>query len=115
MKKYIKETVILLIQLAMFYISPLFAGPTDAMGMVSLIVLATLVLSFAVGTISHNKVKYLYPVVTAVVFIPSVFLYYNASAMIHSVWYFVVSCVGLLVGTAIQKLISLHLLRGEKK
>lgn len=34
---------------------------------------------------------------------------------IVNVWYFVVSCVGLLVGTAIQKLISLHLLRGEKK
>ena len=33
MKKHLKEIIILLIQLFMFYIFPLFAGPTDAMGM----------------------------------------------------------------------------------
>ena len=33
MKKCIKEMVVLLIQLFMFYVFPLFAGPTDAMGM----------------------------------------------------------------------------------
>ena len=31
MKKFIKEIIITLIQLFMFYIFPLFAGPTDAM------------------------------------------------------------------------------------
>ena len=34
MKKYLKEILILLIQLFMFYVFPLFAGPTDIMGMV---------------------------------------------------------------------------------
>ena len=29
MKKYLKEILILLIQLFMFYVFPLFAGPTD--------------------------------------------------------------------------------------
>ena len=38
MKKCIKEMVVLLIQLFMFYVFPLFAGPTDAMGMVFLII-----------------------------------------------------------------------------
>lgn len=32
MKKYLKEILILLIQLFMFYVFPLFAGPTDVMG-----------------------------------------------------------------------------------
>mgnify|MGYP003398363102 CR=1 FL=1 len=40
MKRYIKEIIILTIQLFMFYIFPLFAGPTDAMGMVVLILLS---------------------------------------------------------------------------
>ena len=31
MKKYLKEIIIILIQLFMFYIFPMFAGPTDAM------------------------------------------------------------------------------------
>ena len=104
MKKYLKEIVILLIQLFMFYIFPLFAGPTDAMGMVFLIILATLLLSIIIGSISKEKIKYLYPIIVAILFIPSIFIYYNESALIHSVWYLVVSTVGLVVGTIIYKL-----------
>ena len=39
MKKYLKEIIIFLLQLFMFYIFPLFAGPTDVMGMVLLIIM----------------------------------------------------------------------------
>ena len=60
MKKYIKEIIILIIQLFMFYIFPLFAGPTDAMGMVLLIIIATFILSTIMGTISKEKIKHLY-------------------------------------------------------
>ena len=105
MRKYIKELVILVIQLFMFYIFPLFAGPTDAMGMVFLIILVTFLLSTTMGSISCEKVKYLYPIVIAIIFIPSVYLHYNDSALIHSVWYFVVSTIGLVMGMLIRKLI----------
>ena len=90
---------------AMFYIPPARAGSADAIGMVYMIILATLVLSLIIGVISKNKVKYLYPAVTAICFLPSVFLYYNTSALIHSVWYFVVASIGVLLGTMVQKLI----------
>ena len=106
MKKYVKEIIILLIQLLIFYMLPLFAGPTDAMGMVFLIILSTFVLSTLIGVISNKKVKYLYPVVIAMLFIPSVFIYYNKSAFIHSSWYFVVSTIGMLIGTITNKLIG---------
>ena len=104
MKKYLKEIIIILIQLFMFYIFPLFAGPTDAMGMVLLIILSTLLLSIILGNISKEKIKYLYSIVIAILFIPSVFIYYNESALIHSIWYLVISSIGLLVGTIIYKL-----------
>ncbi|MDD5888843.1 MAG: hypothetical protein PUC82_05095 [bacterium] len=65
MKKYIKEIIIFLIQLFMFYIFPLFAGPTDAMGMVVVILIATFILSLILTIISKQKVKYLYPIVVA--------------------------------------------------
>ncbi len=110
MKKYIKEIIILIIQLFMFYVFPLFAGPTDAMGMVVLIILITLLLSLIIGIISNSKIKYLYPFAVSLLFIPSVFIYYNESALIHSVWYLVVSAVGLLVGTAIHLVVK-HLQR----
>ena len=92
MKRYIAEIVIFCMQLFMFYISPLFAGPTDGMGMVVLILL--------------NRIKYVYPAAAATAFLPSVFLHYNGTAVIHAVWYFVVAAVGMLLGTIIFK--ALH-------
>lgn len=107
MKKHLKEIITLLLQLLMFYIFPLFAGPTDAMGMVFLILLSTLLLSFILGCISNQHIKFLYPFAVAVLFVPSVFIYYNSSALIHSVWYLIVSSAGLGVGSLIHALIQL--------
>lgn len=105
MRLYIKEIIVMVLQLFMFYVFPLFAGPTDAMGMVVLIILTTFLLSIIIGLISNKKIKYLYPVIIAIVFIPSVFVYYNETAMIHSMWYLVVSGIGMLIGAIIRKLI----------
>lgn len=106
MKKYIKEIIVLTIQLFLFYIFPLFSGPTDAMGMVFILIVSTLILSFVLGITSKNKVKYLYPVTISVLFIPSVFIYYNESALIHSVWYLLISIIGLSIGSLINKFIK---------
>ncbi len=100
-----KEIIILLLQLFVFYIFPLFAGPTDAMGMVVLIILAVFILSIIIGIISKNKFKLLYPIAVAVLFIPSVFIYYNKTALIHSIWYLVDSSIGMVIGIIINKLI----------
>lgn len=105
MKKYLKEILILLIQLFMFYVFPLFAGPTDVMGMIVLLILATLLLSILIGSISNLKVKYLYPIIIAITFVSSVFIYYNETALIHSLWYLAVSSFGLIIGMVIHKLI----------
>lgn len=98
MKQYLFEIMLLILQLLMFYVFPLFVGPTDVIGMVLLIILATFLLSLIVGAGMKHRTKFLYPLVTAILFIPSVFIYYNESALIHSVWYFVVSAIGLLIG-----------------
>lgn len=98
MKKYWKEFVILIVQLLIFYVFPLAAGSTDAIGMVVLIIMATFVLGVVMGSVSNEKMKYFYPILTAILFVPSVFIYYNESALIHSVWYLVISYVGLFIG-----------------
>ena len=105
MRLYIKEIIVMVLQLFMFYVFPLFAGPTDAIGMVVMIILATFLFSIVLGLISNKKMKYVYPVITAVVFVPSVFIYYNETAMIHSMWYLVVSSVGMILGSALRQLI----------
>lgn len=103
MKNYKNEFVILLIQLFMFYIFPLFSGPTDAMGMVLFIWLSTIILGLSMSLISHKEIKYLYPLIVSILFIPSVFIYYNESALIHSVWYLISSSVGIFIGIIIIK------------
>ena len=103
MKKYLKEIILLLIQLFMYYIYPLFCGPTDAMGMVFIILLTTLLLSIILTVISKEKIKYFYPIAVAILFIPSIFIYYNESALIHSLWYLVISSIGIFLGIIINK------------
>ena len=103
MKRFVKEIIILVIQLFMFYIFPLFAGPTDAMGMVFLIICVTLLLSVIMASISKEKIKYLYPIIVSILFIPSIFIYYNETAFVHSLWYFIVSSVGIILGTIVEK------------
>lgn len=97
---------IFLFQLLTFYLFPLFAGPTDGIGLVVLIMTATLILSIMIGIGSAIKIKLLYPAVTAALFIPSIFLYYNETALIHSVWYFIISLLGVLIGSLISKIIK---------
>lgn len=102
MKKYLKEIIILILQLLTFYILPLFAGPTDTMGLVVLIIFTTFILGIILGIFSKQKIKYLYPIIIAIIFIPSIFIYYNDSALIHSIWYLIISFTGLLLGCAIR-------------
>ena len=52
MRKYIREIIILSFQIFLFYILPLFAGPTDIMGLIVLLVLGTFILGFFMGIIS---------------------------------------------------------------
>ena len=106
MKRYVKELLLFLCQLLAFYTLPLFVKVVGPMGFVLLIISATLLLSALTGLMSKSKVKFLYPVATAITFLPSVFIYYNESALIHSVWYLVISSVGLFVGTVVNISIS---------
>lgn len=106
MKKYWKEIAVLIAQLLMFYVFPLTAGPTDVIGMVFLIIVATFILATIMGSVSKKKAKYVYPLLVSVIFIPSVFIYYNESALIHTIWYLVISFVGLLIGALMRNFFS---------
>ena len=107
MKKYLKEVLILLLQLFMFYIFPLFAGPTDTIGMVALIMISVFILSIIMIIISREKIKYSYPLVVVLSFIPSIFIYYNVSALIHSVWYLIISSVGVFIGVFVKDIFKI--------
>lgn len=102
LRTHIMELTAAALQALLFYILPLLAGPTDAIAMVLSMLFWTTVLSALLGGISASKLKFLHPVAAALVFMPSLPLYYNNSAWAHVLWYFAVSAVGLLLGTGLR-------------
>lgn len=108
MKKYLKEIVVILLQMFMFYLLPMCMGNIGALGMVFLLLVTTFILSIIIGAISKNKIKYFYPIIVAILFIPTIFIYYNESAFVHSLWYLVVSSIGLGIGMFINKISNIN-------
>lgn len=106
MKKHLKEIAVCLLQAFIFYLLPKIIGNIGAFGMVFSLLLTTFILSIIIGCISKNKIKYYYPVIVSLLFIPSVFIYYNESAFIHTLWYLVMSIIGLMIGIILYKIIN---------
>lgn len=102
MKKYFKELIILLIQLLVFYITPLVTSKYDMIGMILFMIIMTLLLSIIIG-ISKTKLKFIYPILISLMFIPSIYIYYNESALIHILWYFIISISGVLIGSIFKR------------
>ena len=93
--------IILLLQILIFYLLPLIMP--DPFVLVFLLLLLTFILAILIGLKIKTKIKYLYPIIVAIIFLPSIFLYYNLSALIHSLWYLVIAYLGLINGIIISK------------
>ena len=105
MKKYRKELVLALIQAVMFYLFPLTAGPTDMMGMVVVLLFSTFLLSLLLGALSRAPFKYAYPLLVCALFLPTVPIHYNATALPHVLWYLADGYLGLGVGCLFRAVI----------
>lgn len=104
MKKYLKEMIILMIQIMLFYLFPFTAGPTDGLGLIIVLLFSTLMLSVIFGAVSKGKVRIIYPFVVAVLFIPTAYIHYNYTALGHVIWYLIDSYLGVLIGSLIGKI-----------
>jgi len=102
MKKIFDEIVILIVQIMVFYIFPIFAVPTDSMGIIILIVLATFILSLGMGGISKKKIKYYYPIIISLIFVPVTYIYHNEFDILHSLWCLISSYIGVIIGDIIM-------------
>ena len=104
MKKYLQELIIILIQIGLFYLLPLFIKGNAVIFMILILLLGSFALTLIINIISNNKIKYFYPLIATIIFIPSIFIYYNSSAWIHAIWYFIDCLFGEVIGTCIYKI-----------
>lgn len=108
MGKYKKEIIFAVMQLAIFWLVPLFftlsEGKGGAIFMVQVMLICTIALSAFLCAGSERRVKYFFPLFAAAMFFPTVPVYYNSSALIHSLWYLTASCIGMGMGALKKKI-----------
>ena len=101
-----KTILILLIQAAVFYFYPLVADPQFAMDMTFTIIITTFILAIFMGCFAGKKIKKYYPVLVMVMFIPSIFIYYNASAIDMGAICLAVAVAGEIIGIVLSPILQ---------
>ena len=106
MKKYLKEVLITIVQLLVFCLIPLTGSDTDMFGVLVLMLLLTCFISIVCAiSIKNKKYQYCFPLITALLFIPAIYIYYNDSAFIWSFIYFISSSIGIIIGKVVRRII----------
>lgn len=103
MDKIKKNWIYYLIIFIDFYIVPMLIKDTGSGMFILLIVipLITLITSFVYGL--RNTFDFIYPLIVAILFIPTLFIYYNTSAWIYVVTYSMIAVIGELLDKILQK------------
>lgn len=81
-----------------------YCGSNGCRVMIIVLLFSTLMLSVIFGAVSKGKVRIIYPFVVAIVFIPTVYIHYNYTALVYTVWYLIDSYLGVLIGSLIGKI-----------
>ncbi len=104
MKKYLKEIIIASIELALLYLFPLIPmGNKDAH--IILIMALTLILGIIGIAISNKKIKFLFPVFTTVLLIPTMFMYYEPRVYGNIFWMFLFATLAVIIGELLRLIV----------
>lgn len=103
MKKVLPYVLVILIA---YYVIPLIVKDTGSGMFVLLFAIPLICLICSVTYSFLNSFNIYLIILSAVLFIPSIFIYYNYSAWIYASAYGVVSLLGSLIGVGFKKFIS---------
>ena len=99
MKKRITTAICLLITALSFYVLPLLIKDTGSAMVLLLVLIPAICLVCALLCGWMEGFFWPYAVIVAVLFIPTMFLYYNSSAVVYILAYGVIALVGNLLGS----------------
>ena len=93
----------LVVTLMDFYLLPLLIKDTGSAMMILLVVvpLICFVCSMLYG--AKNSFHWLYAMTVAILFIPTIFIFYNSSAWVYIVGYSLIALIGNVIGMIIYK------------
>lgn len=103
MDKIKKNWIYYLIIFIAFYLVPILIKDTGSGMFILLIVipLITLITSIIYGL--RNTFDFIYPLIVAILFIPTLFIYYNTSALVYVIVYSMITVIGELLGKTLQR------------
>lgn len=103
MDKVKKNWIYYLIIFIAFYLVPILIKDTGSGMFILLIVipLITLITSIIYGL--RNTFDFIYPLLVAILFIPTLFIYYNTSAWVCVIAYSMIAVIGELLGKTLQR------------
>ncbi|MDD6596136.1 MAG: hypothetical protein PUE92_08870 [Catenibacterium mitsuokai] len=103
MDKIKKNWVYYFIIFITFYLIPILIQDTGSGMFILLIVipLITLITSIIYGL--RNVFDFIYPLIVAILFIPTLFIYYNISAWVYIIEYSLIALIGEILGKTLQK------------
>lgn len=100
------DVCLFIIQLLMFYLLPLLGAIVNEMIIMFAQISVTFLLSMLIGAMSDSRVKYVLPVLTTLIYIPSSYIYFSYNKVTYILLYLIFSCIGLLVGLITAKIIN---------
>ena len=113
MKKYLKELIIAGIEIAFLYLFPLIPmGNRDAH--IILLLVITLIVGIVGVAISDKKIKFLFPVFSTIMVVPTMFMYYEPRVYGNIFWMLVFSTLAVIIGELLR-LIVLGIIKLIKK
>lgn len=103
MEKLKKNMVFYLLLLIDFYIIPLVIKDTGSAMIVMLAIIPLICLIISVFYGIRNGFDYWYIWSVAIIFIPSIFIFYNPSAWVYAIGYGVIALIGNLIALPLRK------------
>ncbi|MBQ8371250.1 MAG: hypothetical protein IJY35_14855 [Clostridia bacterium] len=102
MQKYLRILPFLAVTAADFWLIPLFMNETNVMLLVLCVMpFVCFVTSYVCGLVCSFQPMYLFGV--EMLFLPTVWVYYNESAMVYMLVYAVIAALGCAVGALMKK------------
>lgn len=103
MDKIKKNWIYYFIVFITFYLIPILIKDTGSGMFILLIVipLITLITSIIYGI--RNIFDIFYPLLVTILFVPTLFIYYNTSAWVYVIAYSMIAVIGELLGKTLQK------------
>lgn len=102
MLKIRKELWVMILQFIVFLGSPIIAklsGEVYGLLMVLLIIYPASVLALSIAiSWMESKLKYLYPLYVAIIFLPIAYIFLNNSAYVYSIVFAGISAFGIMIG-----------------